>query len=42
MLKFRSIFMGVLLVTGALAFTGPAQAAVLQLNETNGFATCPA
>ena len=38
----KSTFMGVLLATVALAFTGPAQAAVLQLNETNGFATCPA
>ena len=40
MLKFRSALMGVLLATGALALTGPAHALVL--NDTNGFATCPA
>jgi PEP-CTERM motif len=44
MSKLRSGLMGVLLATGALAFTSPAQAAVYTetLSATNGFATCPA
>jgi PEP-CTERM motif-containing protein len=40
MSKLHSAFAGLLIATGALAFTNPARAAVL--TTTNGFATCPA
>jgi hypothetical protein len=42
MSRFCSIFTGLLMATGALAFTSSAQAEVLTLTTTNGFATCPA